>query len=651
MKPLGHSVIFYRPDIDGLRALAIIAVVGFHAFPNIFPGGFIGVDVFFTISGFLITSIIFKQSQTNTFSFKSFYSRRIKRLFPALILVLGCGLIYGYFVMLPGEFKSLGKYTVSSVLFATNFTLYGDAGYFDVVSEQKPLLHLWSLSIEEQFYLVWPILIYLLSKKSRAFTFLMTGGLALFSFSLNIYFSFKNPSLAFYLPFTRFWEFLVGALASYIYSYSKISIPLPLYTPLSLLGFLLINFSIIFFNKLLIFPGWWALCPTLGAFILLLCKDSALNSKIFSHKILVFIGLISYPLYLWHWPIFSFLHIIYPYADFSFKIIAIFVSLLLSVLTYRYIEVPLRALGFKCLFCLVSLMSIVGIIGYLMSINKFPPWVESLPDFIQIDQAGKDYTSPEQLNWKPLKLGSHVCFQKGNNKKKVLFFGDSQMEQFVSRIDKKLKENPHSKAAIFATQPGCVPINNVHTFPIPLPNCSHFSEEVMALSAHPDIDTIVISALWVHYLDTNLYYYKGQPIRSGTAAFKMVLAEFMQMIENMKKNGKEVYIILNIPFGEHYGPKNFIKRDIVGGWKIAKFFPCLKEWRLHSQKVSEELKKVAQATNTFILDPANFLCDSKRCFNCQSDKTPIYLDNTHLRASYVKAQVIFLDEIMQDKDN
>jgi peptidoglycan/LPS O-acetylase OafA/YrhL len=217
----------YRPDIDGLRALAVILVVSFHAFPEWVPGGFIGVDIFFVISGFLISSILLEDLDRSTFSFLDFYSRRILRIFPALILVLSCALLLGWFTLFADEFSLLGKHVYASATFFQNFNLLSEVGYFDEAADTKPLLHLWSLGIEEQFYLIWPFLLWLGYKlKIRPISLIVLLGIS--SFVINIVFTFNDPGLAFFSPITRFWELLVGASLAY-WRLSKRTLPLRLY--------------------------------------------------------------------------------------------------------------------------------------------------------------------------------------------------------------------------------------------------------------------------------------------------------------------------------------------------------------------------------------------------------------------------------------
>ena len=210
----------YRPDIDGLRAIAVLSVVGFHAAPGRIPAGFIGVDIFFVISGYLITSIILKGLEAGTFNFAEFYGRRVKRIFPALLIVLLASLAIGYFILLDDQFKELGKHIAGGAGFVSNLVLWGESGYFDNAADFKPLLHLWSLGIEEQFYIVWPFLLWLAWK--QRFNYLpVLLVIAFASFALNIYTVSSDPVAAFYSPLTRFWELLVGSILAYIGIFTK----------------------------------------------------------------------------------------------------------------------------------------------------------------------------------------------------------------------------------------------------------------------------------------------------------------------------------------------------------------------------------------------------------------------------------------------
>jgi peptidoglycan/LPS O-acetylase OafA/YrhL len=348
----------YRPDVDGLRAVAVIAVVAFHAFPAYFPGGFIGVDVFFVISGFLISTIILKQLRRSTFTVADFYRRRIRRIFPALAIVLAACLLFGWYALLPDEFELLGKHVAAASVFVSNFVSWHEVGYFDRDAALKPLLHLWSLGIEEQFYLGWPLLLLLLkNRKGTGITIsLLTAG----SFALNIALLYRNPTANYYFPLSRFWELGLGCLLAYYRestaAAAQAAIPQPpphsinnwtaspVYAAIPVAGIVLIVVALFAFNPHTPFPGWAALLPTVGALCLLATAGNTwFQRRVMGHPAIVFIGLISYPLYLWHWPLLSFATILQSEApSLTVRIVAVALSVALAALTYLLVELPIR---------------------------------------------------------------------------------------------------------------------------------------------------------------------------------------------------------------------------------------------------------------------------------------------------------------------
>ncbi|WP_434630315.1 acyltransferase family protein [Chromobacterium sp. CV08] len=377
----------YRPDIDGLRAVAILSVVLFHAFPGRLPGGYAGVDIFFVISGFLISSIIFKGMVNQNFSIIDFYIHRVKRIFPALIVVLLTCYCAAWAVLLPDEFKQLGKHIVSGAGFIQNLMLWSEAGYFDHASELKPLMHLWSLAIEEQFYLLYPLLVLLVWRLGLNLLSILLILLSL-SFGWGLWLLSKDPIAAFFLPQGRFWELLAGGCLAYLQMFhrEKVSRFLmvvifrrqekssldrldSLNTILSFAGLLSIGLGILLLDKDSLFPGAWALLPVMGAFLLILAGPVAwVNERVLSNRFMLFIGAISYPLYLWHWPLLSFAYIMQ--ADMpstAVRMLLLAAAVLLSWLTYRLIEKPIRfgqPKGWLKPAFLCLLLSGVGYAGY-----------------------------------------------------------------------------------------------------------------------------------------------------------------------------------------------------------------------------------------------------------------------------------------------
>jgi peptidoglycan/LPS O-acetylase OafA/YrhL len=366
----------YRADIDGLRAFAVIAVVIYHVFPGMLPGGFTGVDIFFVISGYLITSIIYQNIKNQNFSFFDFYNRRILRIFPALLLMITACLIFGWFSLSSDEYSQLGKHSIFGVGFLSNIVLLNESGYFDKAAELKPLMHLWSLGVEEQFYIIWPI-IFLIGVKLRIKIKYVLIGVLISSFILNIVILEKNVTADFYLPFTRFWELAMGGyLAILLRNRSTGDPKLLAQNILSVFGMILIIFSVLFINNYLDYPGWWAIFPVAGSSILIaFCKDSFLNKRILGCKLIASIGLISYPLYLWHWPLISFLLITKGNNPSLFErgcVIA--ASFLMAFLTYQFLEKNIRILrGGKATIYLIIWSMSLALCGTLIWFNSgFP---------------------------------------------------------------------------------------------------------------------------------------------------------------------------------------------------------------------------------------------------------------------------------------
>lgn len=363
----------YRPDIDGLRAVAVGAVLAFHAFPAALPGGFVGVDVFFVISGYLITSIIGADLSEGRFSLSNFYSRRVRRIFPALLLVSIACFGFGWFTLFADEFERLGKHIAGGAGFVSNVLFWSESGYFDSSAETKPLLHLWSLGIEEQFYIVWPLALWL-AWSCRLNIPRFAGLLACASFAWNIHGTSSDAVSAFYLPFARAWELLLGALLAYSGLASSVTEASDSRAKwarhaASTAGAALLGFGLYATRSSRPFPGWWALPATLGTALSIAAGPRAwLNRCLWAQRPLVLIGLISFPLYLWHWPLLAFARIIAG-EELPTRTRATLLScaLLLAIATYRFVERPLRNVRIASRWrvpALVTGMAAIGIAGF-----------------------------------------------------------------------------------------------------------------------------------------------------------------------------------------------------------------------------------------------------------------------------------------------
>lgn len=338
----------YRADIDGLRAFAVMAVLIYHAFPPYLSSGYIGVDVFFVISGYLISSIILNGAADGTLQFRHFYISRMKRLLPALLLVMVTCYGFGWLVMLTSEYMQLSQHIIANALLIYNFFLHYNIGYFSPEAKTQPLLHLWSLAIEAQYYLFWPMVLWGLIK-ARLAPLLVSLLLASVSFYLCVEWAGRNPFSSFYLPHMRMWELLTGsALACWM---ARNSAPLSAVVAnvLAIIGVLLLCYALYVLNHRSVFPNAWALLPVLGtALIIVAGPASWFNRYVLSARPFVWLGLISYPLYLWHWPLLSFAHITHSgIMDFSTRTVCMALALVLATFTYKFIEIPARRSAYR----------------------------------------------------------------------------------------------------------------------------------------------------------------------------------------------------------------------------------------------------------------------------------------------------------------
>lgn len=650
----------YRPDIDGLRAVAILSVLGFHAFPEQFRGGFTGVDIFFVISGFLISSIIFRSLETGSFTFREFYIRRIRRIFPSLITVLVATVLIGYFVLLPDEFRRLGKHVLGGSLFVSNLVLWGESGYFDTASELKPLLNLWSLGVEEQYYILWPLLVVLIWKRSRSFPAIVLP-IMIASFTLNLFvFNSHSPS-TFYSPVTRFWELMVGSLLAYVTVHNiRITPPNMDSNTISWLGLLLLVLGFFLIDSTKVIPGYWTLLPTIGTFLLIHAGASTfINSKIFSNRALVFIGLISYPLYLWHWPLLTYARIVDMTALWE-KLAVILVSFVMAALTYKFVETPIRfgksdsPKGTDFSRWLVFAMLGLAVVGATSYIGSLQPYHND-EKLKLISAAIGEWDFPGRM--KIFRFGKSDFYSMNNpsadtNKSgKILFVGDSNMAQYYPNIEKLSHRT--NKTIIFATDDGCPPIPNVsRSFP---PQKYNLIKDVMAYAADPEVEAVVIGAAWIRYFDKDSAYYHDDG-RTGeylylnqTSGASLALDSLEFMLTQLRSMGKTTYLILNIPFGDILDPKGMVNRSVHSG---STFFE-VKTRELFKNELTglnfldAELTRVAEKTDTILLDPKNFLCADDRCPSTTKDGAPIYKDGMHLRPAFVRDQITFLDRIMR----
>lgn len=365
-------MISYRPEIDGLRAVAVLIVILFHAGFELFSGGFVGVDVFFVISGYLITTIILAHKANKTFSIFDFYERRAIRILPAFFFITTICILAAYLWLLPNDMKDFSKSLIAASVFSSNIHFFRQSGYFDNAAELKPLIHTWSLAVEEQYYIIFPLLLLVIWRFAKQWTIAALTLLTVLSFALAQWGSYNKPAAAFYLLPTRGWEIATGALvALYSPHFSKLQLHRTLQEIGSLVGLSVILYAALFYSKATPFPGVYALAPVLGtALIILFATSSTAVGRLLSTKVFVSTGLVSYSAYLWHQPLFAFFrHRDTAVDNLGIYIVLSLISFLLAYLTWRYIETPFRKKVLNRLkiltvfFCFTGFFILFGIYG------------------------------------------------------------------------------------------------------------------------------------------------------------------------------------------------------------------------------------------------------------------------------------------------
>jgi peptidoglycan/LPS O-acetylase OafA/YrhL len=616
LKSSHHS---YRPDIDGLRAIAVLAVVAFHAAPGRVSGGFIGVDVFFVISGYLISSIIIKSLENGTFSFVDFYARRIRRIFPALLLVMWVCLLAGWFLFVEQEYELLGKHIVGGAAFVSNLVLYSESSYFDANAMFKPFLHLWSLGIEEQFYIFWPLILWVawIRKIRLLKTIVYIAG---FSFLVSLYLTSTNPVSAFYLPFSRFWELLFGAMLAHYVLHHKTELLTTVTVSshlMSLLGTIFIFTGFVLINKDGTFPGWWALLPVCGAVLVISAgPDAYLNRHVYSNRFLVWFGLISYPLYLWHWPLLSFFRTLksgeMPPLH---RIVLITVSVLFAWLTYKFIERPIISTATRkktVTRILVSLMVMTGLIGYAGYTNEgFHERFGWAPKVINTGDIGhseffkymeKHYypCTPKSLykesgNWN----GFVRCYQsKDVIKKDVAIIGDSHAEAMFVGIAEAFED----RNVVYYAKGGP-----------PFAENKKFSEVFNVVLQDRDIKVVLLKARW-------LSKFKGV----GNDLLQLKLNKTAELLVNAGKNVFLVEDVPDFPFEPNVCKYN---RSVVS------IFKCSMPDKKQSSKYMSIFEAVQQQVPSVkIIRTNDFFCSDGNC-DMAKDRNLFFRDSNHLNVN------------------
>lgn len=653
----------YRRDIDGLRAIAVLAVVFYHAGVSYFPGGFVGVDIFFVISGYLITKVIVGESLAGNYSVVSFYVRRARRILPASYLVLVAVLLLGVILLMPLEIIGLSESVLATSLFASNVLFWKQSGYFDISAELKPLLHTWSLAAEEQFYVLWPLILVFCSRRGWSIRQVIAVLLAL-SFALSCLLLSERPIAVFYLLPGRAWELLVGAwLATFKVDVFKNQW---LKSGLSVVGLGLLVASIFVLNKSLPFPAWNALYPCIGAALLILAGEGALvNRYLLTWRPLVFVGLISYSLYLWHWPLLSYVRIVnlgqLPPAQAG---IVVVLSFVLAILSWRYVEKPFRRSGSNS--SATSQLISYALFGLMLcmvawSVIYFKGFPSRIPaQSLAAQEAAKDFNLARgicHLNMEQLSLpDAQTCANprlSGERNKTLAVWGDSHAEAMIPGI--AVLSGLAEGVLLQMTKTSCPPLIGVDVVRAgrAYRECALFNDEtIQMLRQHQEITTVVLAARWpVYALETGF----GVPEATlGAPTYSLVanrsdgtvetssLVEFGaaldRTIDLLVRAGKKVIVVGAVP--EMY----FDVPGCVARKRMSVFLAenCGLDQGAVAVRISAvnmEIEAAAKRYEVAALYPDRVLCHEGFCAVENPEGKILYYDHNHL--STVGARYVF----------
>lgn len=627
----------YRADIDGLRALAVLSVVLFHAFPSRLPGGFAGVDIFFIISGYLIGSILIAGIEQGSFRFRDFYARRIRRIFPALLLVMGATLLFGWFALFPDEYKMLGKHVVAGAGFLSNFFLWNEVGYFDTAAETKPLLHLWSLGIEEQFYIFWPMLMVLAWR--RGINLLKLALIVLLSSLLiNVAGIHKFPSATFYSPASRIWELLCGTVLAYV-SVHKSSLFIGIrrhaaheageslldfsgmrvrnVTSVVGLGMLLASIAMLRAERH--FPGWWALLPTFGATLLIAAGPSAwCNRVLLSNRLAVWFGLISYPLYLWHWPLLSFARIIESgLPSTRIRVCAVLAAVVLAWLTYLLLERPLRGSAHGRLkvsllsFAMLALAALAGSVYWKDGLPQRASVVESAlqqKDLIIVEDVVNAKACKDRYGF--ASLYEYCLLDQPNKDPSVILIGDSHAYHIVAGLTRYYRSRGENLWYLGTR----VPFIGLPDRDDPYQKATPVMLQ-LALST-PGIKTVIIST--------------AIKLQMENAEGRAEVAALRETLRQLLAAGRDVIMVYDLPRLD-FEPRSCIRRAGVASSQTRA--DCAMPRTVFDQNVARHNIALQSVLKDFpqvqVFDTAAPLCDAQQC-HAMLGNTLMYRDTHHL---------------------
>ncbi|HEY2446560.1 MAG TPA: acyltransferase family protein [Rhizomicrobium sp.] len=649
----------YRPEIDGLRAVAIVPVVLFHYRAPGFGGGFVGVDVFFVISGYLITRLIWSEMERGTFSLARFYERRVRRIFPALFAMLAVVSAAALVFFFPVDLVRYARSLVATALFAANFEFWHEAGYFDVLANQKPLLHLWSIAVEEQFYLLYPALLLVLRGVSRRQRLAAIAGIFLASLVLSTWGAGSARIAAFYLLPTRSWELMLGALIGLgALPNPKSAVVSDL---LASLGLILIAGSVLAFTPETSFPGWLALVPTLGAALVIhgANPESTLTGKVLSARPLVWIGLISYSLYLWHWPVFVFA----TYVGFTEpsgigSVTLISLSVVLAAISWRFVEQPLRrplrSSSRRTAFAAAALVAgLTAASGALATSSDGLP--QRMSPALQRILAEQEDHEPRIARCFGLKSDDvrkgRLCRIGASLAKTPSFilWGDSHADAILPAVADAAAQV--GRVGLFAGGEACPPLLGVTT---PMPDCRPFNDAVMALAARAEIKEVILEARWAKYAEGSTYGSEpngrivlADSVRGSADApdnHEVFFRGIERTVNELRRQGKQVVIVAAIPEIGWPVPAVLARRALAEDTSAIE--PSLGAYVDRQRFVLATFDFLQKNLGTAVLYPHKILCASGTC-NVAVNGVPLYRDEHHLSVRGARQLVPLIEQAFQ----